>query len=148
MLYHNTLLISDLINPIRKIPDQEKSDSYICEFLQSIKPYRCLKLNYMFFIDFRWLEFQNWQAKRMIVLENLNWLYAARDKTWSNFKLFQYLHWVKETLDTRLCQIWTGLHTDWRLLLTVNISAICKLTLFLCTRYFFISQMSCCWEFV
>ena len=79
------------------------------------------KLNYIFFYWLQWLEFQNYRPQRMIVLENFNWLYAARGKTWSNFKLFQYLHWVKETLDTRLCQIWTGLHTDWRLLLTGNI---------------------------
>ena len=67
------------------------------------------------------LNFRIDRPERMIALDNLNWLYAARDKTWSNFKLFQYLHWVKETLDTRVCQIWTGLHTDGSLLLTVNI---------------------------
>ena len=84
------------------------------------------------------LNFRNDRPQRIIILENLNWLYAARDKTWSSFKLFQYLHWVKETLDTRLCQIWTGLHTDWRLLLFVDLLflAICKWTLFVYTSYF------------
>ena len=33
-LYRNTLLISYLINPIRKISDQEKSDNYMQKFLQ------------------------------------------------------------------------------------------------------------------
>ena len=67
------------------------------------------------------LNFRTDKPQRLIGLENLNWLYAAMDKTRSNFKLFQYLYWVTETLDTRVCQIWTGLHTDGDLLLTVNI---------------------------
>ena len=111
-----------MINPIRKISDQEKSDNYIQKFLQSINidlidtVSRCLKLNYIYFLlTSEDLNFRIDRPQRMIIVEILNWLYAARDKTWSNFKLFQYLHWVKETLDTRLCQIWAGLHTDWRL---------------------------------
>ena len=49
---------------------------------------------------------------RMTIPENLNWLYAVRDKSWPNLKLFQYLPWVKETFYIRLCQIWIDLATD------------------------------------
>ena len=83
------------------------------------------KLNYIYIYSLLTsddLNFRMNRPQRMIILEIFNWIYAAQDKTWSDFKLFQYLHWVKEKFDTRMCQIWTGLHTDWRLLsLTVNI---------------------------
>ena len=118
MVYRNTLLISYQINSIRKISDQEKSDNCTWKFLQIIKVdlidtvSRCLKLNYVYFLSTSDdMNFRIDRRQRLIVLENLNWLYAARDKTWSNFKSFQYLHWMKETLDTRLSQIWTGLQT-------------------------------------
>ena len=46
-----------------------------------------VKLNYYYlFIDFRWFEFRIYRPQRMIVLENLNWIYTARDKSWPNLK--------------------------------------------------------------
>ena len=69
---------------------------------------------FFFFMTSDDLSFRIDRPQRMIILENLNWLYAAPDKSWTTLKLFQYLHWVKETLGTRLCQVLTDLATDWR----------------------------------
>ena len=74
-----------------------------------------------FLLTLDYVNFRIDSLQRMIILENLNWFYAARGKSWSNLKLFQYLQWVKETLDTKLSQTLTGLATEWRLLLTLNI---------------------------
>ena len=114
-------------------------------FINSVR--RCLKLNYIFFMTSDDLSFRIDRPQRMIILENLNWLYAAPEKSWTTLKLFQYLHWVKETLGTRLFQVSVDLATDWRPFCWLQtFSAICKWTLFICTRYYFISQLSCCWE--
>ena len=79
---------------------------------------------YIFLLASDDLNFRIDRPQGIIILENLNWLYAARDKAWSNFKLFQYLHWVKETLDTQSYvkseQVFTQIG-DFYCLLTVNI---------------------------
>ena len=79
-LYRNTLLIPYLINPIRKISDQEKSDNHMQKFLQSIKGglidtvSRCLKLNLCIYylLNPDDLNFRIDRPQRMIIPENLN----------------------------------------------------------------------------
>ena len=66
--------------------------------------------NFFYWLQMTWISELPGQ-QRMIILGNLNWLYTTRNKSWSNLKLFQYFHWVKETLDTRLYQIWKCLAT-------------------------------------
>ena len=65
--------------------------------------------------------------QRMIVLENLNWLYATRDKTWSNLDLLQSLRWVKESLIKDCVKFGQVLPQIWAFFIDCkHLSAICK----------------------
>ena len=70
------------------------------------------------------LNFRIDRPQRMIILENLNWLYAAQNKTWCNFKLFQYyIEWKKRLIQgyVKSEQVFTQIG-DFYCLLTVNIT--------------------------
>ena len=99
---YSTLVISYLINPTWKISNQEKSDNYIWKFLQW--PLKLILLTWsanvwsIFFL-FYWLQ-MTWilelaGQQRMMILENLNWLYATWDKSWPNLSERSKSEWKK-----------------------------------------------------
>ena len=142
-------MILYLINPIRKISDQEKLNNCIRKFLQraikstlSTRSANVWREMIFLILTSDDLNFRIDRSQRMIILENLNWLYTTRGKSWPNLKLFQYLYIESKK---RLMQ---GCVKFEQVLQQIEDFFVdCKDSrMYICTRYFFIPQSSRCWE--